>query len=54
MFFPGEPNERDFLYRSLGSHALQAAVTAKSAQRHLRSGVPTFIWDIVLAGEESS
>jgi protocatechuate 3,4-dioxygenase beta subunit len=54
MFFPGEPNERDFLYRSLRSHALQAAVTAKSARRRLEAGVPTFIWDIVFAGESSS
>ncbi len=50
MFFPGEPNEKDFLYRSLGTPILKAAVTAKPDQ--LRSaGVALYVWNIALSGE---
>lgn len=49
MFFPGEPNERDYLYRSLESPALQGAVTARLLGEG--RGLPTYEWNIALAGE---
>lgn len=49
MFFPGEPNDRDSLYPTLNSAALQDAVTAKLVGTE--TGVKQFRWNIVLAGE---
>ncbi|MGH6952230.1 MAG: hypothetical protein ACREH4_15315 [Vitreimonas sp.] len=49
MFFPGEPNERDYLYQSLRSRPLQAAVTAQRLSE--RDGMQTFGWNIALAAE---
>ncbi len=49
MFFPGEPNERDSLYPTLQSEALQKAVTAESLGEE--DGIKQFRWNIVLAGE---
>lgn len=51
MFFPGEPNESDYLYRSLRFENAQRAVTANLSDKSLEKGVPLYRWDIVLAGE---
>ena len=51
MFFPGEPNDRDGLFRSLGSEALQGAVTAALSGSTRTPGVPLYNWNIALAGE---
>ncbi len=49
MFFPGEPNQRDYLYQSLRTEALQAAVTATRLGE--QDGVVAFEWNIALAAE---
>ena len=49
MFFPGEPNERDTLYPTLRSEALQRAVTAELVGED--ASVKQYRWNIVLAGE---
>ncbi len=49
MFFPGEPNDRDALFKGLGDPALQQAVTAK--RNGERDGAWLFDWDIKLSGE---
>lgn len=49
MFFPGEPNDRDTLYRALRSEALQRAVIAELLGE--RDSIRQFRWNIVLAGE---
>lgn len=49
MFFPDEPNERDSLFPTLRSEALQKAVTAEAMGAE--AGVRLFRWNIVLAGE---
>jgi protocatechuate 3,4-dioxygenase, beta subunit len=51
MFFPGEQNAEDNLFRSLRDPALQSAVTASLASPTNVTGVPVYEWDIVLAGE---
>jgi protocatechuate 3,4-dioxygenase beta subunit len=49
LFFPGEPNDKDFLYQSLRSPSLQAAVTASRIGQ--ADGVADYSWDIRLSGE---
>lgn len=51
MFFPGEPNAQDNLFRSLQDPALQRAVTASLAGHGRADRVSVYEWDIVLAGE---
>ena len=51
MFFPGEPNAQDNLFRSLQDPTLQRAVTATLANRTGAGRVPVYEWDIILAGE---
>lgn len=51
MFFPGEPNEGDNLFRALQDPTLQRAVTATLTDRTGAAKVPVYQWDIILAGE---
>jgi protocatechuate 3,4-dioxygenase, beta subunit len=51
MFFPGEPNAQDGLFRSLQDPVLQRAVTASLSGRSGADRMPVFEWDIILAGE---
>ena len=51
MFFPGEANEGDYLYRSLRFEKAKRAVTATLSDKPLEAGIPLYRWDIVLSGE---
>lgn len=51
MFFPGEPNDSDYLYRSLRFETAKRAATASLSDKPLEAGIPHYRWDIVLSGE---
>ena len=48
MFFPGEPNPQDSLFRGLGTAQQSAAIASGECEK---DGVERFVWNIVLAGK---
>lgn len=51
MFFPGELNERDNLYRNIFTQAQKEAAVARLAPSPADDRTQLFLWDVVLVGE---
>ena len=51
MFFPGERNEDDRLYRAIFNQAQKEAAVAGLAPAPTADGIPLYLWDVVLVGE---
>jgi protocatechuate 3,4-dioxygenase beta subunit len=54
MFFPGERNQDDHLYRAIVTQAQKEAATARLAPAPSDSGRPLYIWNVVLVGEPAA
>ena len=51
MFFPGERNEADNLYRNIFTQRQKEVVVGRLAPASTESGTPLYLWDVVLVGE---
>lgn len=51
MFFPGERNEADNLYRNIFTQAQKEIATGRLAPAATEDGTPLYLWDVVLVGE---
>ena len=51
MFFPGERNEDDHLYRAIFTQAQKQAAVGRLAPAPTADGTPLYVWDVVLVGE---
>ena len=51
MFFPGERNDDDRLFRNIFTPAQKQAAVARLAPAPTDRGTPLYVWDVVLVGE---
>lgn len=51
MFFPGERNEDDRLFRNIFTQAQKQAAVARFAPAPTDRGTPLYVWDVMLVGE---
>jgi protocatechuate 3,4-dioxygenase beta subunit len=51
MFFPGERNEADNLYRNIFTQAQKEAAVGRLAPTQAEKGTPLYMWAVVLVGE---
>lgn len=51
MFFPGEPNEADNLYRNIFTQAQKEVAVGRLAPNSTENGTPLYLWNVVLVGE---